>query len=79
VTDCIVVGVRDETWGERVAAVIDTPNERLTEEELQDWVRSSLAGYKVPRSMVLLRALRRTPTGKLEVSWAKRVIEENHR
>ncbi|MEO3789469.1 AMP-binding protein [Nonomuraea sp. B10E15] len=76
VTDCIVVGVRDETWGERVSAVVATPDGTLTERELQGWVRRGLAGYKVPRAVVLLPALRRTPTGKLEVAWARRVIEE---
>lgn len=76
VTDCIVVGVPDETWGERVSAVVATSTDTLTAGDLQDWVRHSLAGYKVPRGIVLLPALRRTPTGKLEVAWARRVIEE---
>ncbi|TDD21156.1 AMP-binding protein [Nonomuraea diastatica] len=76
VTDCVVVGVQDETWGERVSAVVATSDDTLTEQELQAWVRRGLAGYKVPRAVVLLPALRRTPTGKLEVAWARRVIEE---
>ncbi|NBE98244.1 acyl-CoA synthetase [Nonomuraea sp. KC401] len=76
VDDCVVVGVRDETWGERVSAVVATGDGTLTERELQDWVRRGLAGYKVPRAIVLLPALRRTPTGKLEVAWARRVIEQ---
>nr|WP_281284795.1 hypothetical protein [Nonomuraea mesophila] len=62
--------------GERVSAVVATPDGTLTERELQDWVRRGLAGYKVPRAIVLLPALRRTPTGKLEVAWARRVIEQ---
>ncbi|MGP4014573.1 AMP-binding protein [Saccharopolyspora sp. 5N708] len=75
VTDGVVVGVADETWGERVAAVVATPNGALTEQELQDWVRRGLAGYKVPRHIVLLPNLPRTPTGKVEISWAKRTVE----
>lgn len=75
VTDCAVVGVRDDRWGERVAAVVATAAESLTEQEIQDWVRRSLAGYKVPRRVAFLPALRRTPTGKLELSWARQVIE----
>jgi acyl-CoA synthetase (AMP-forming)/AMP-acid ligase II len=76
VTDAVVVGVPDETWGERVAAVVATGNAALTDEELQGAVRRHLAGYKVPRSIVLLPELPRTPTGKLEVAWAKRMVEE---
>lgn len=75
VTDCVVVGVPDDTWGERVSAVVATPNETLREADLQDWVRRSLAGYKVPRRIVLLSSLPRTPTGKLEVAWAKRTVQ----
>ncbi|SEF93904.1 Acyl-CoA synthetase (AMP-forming)/AMP-acid ligase II [Nonomuraea solani] len=76
VTDCVVVGLPDETWGERVAAVVATRDPALTERTLQDWVRPTLAGYKIPRRIVLLPALPRTPTGKLEIAWARRAAEE---
>ncbi|WP_200301576.1 AMP-binding protein [Streptomyces adelaidensis] len=70
VTDCAVVGVPDETWGERVAAVVAVPDtSTVTGAELRDWVRRTLAGYKVPRSVVLTNTLPRTPTGKLEIAW----------
>lgn len=75
VTDAVVVGVPDDTWGERVAIVVATSNETLTEKDVQDWVRARLAGYKVPRSAVLLPELPRTPTGKLEVAWARDAIK----
>lgn len=74
VHDAVVVGMPDDTWGERVAAVVATNDESLTEKDLQDWVRRSLAGYKVPRSIVLLPSLPRTPTGKLEVKWARDAV-----
>ena len=74
ITDAVVIGVPDETWGERVAAVVATPNTALAEDEVQDWVRPSLAGYKVPRTIVLLPELPRTPTGKLELAWARETV-----
>lgn len=77
VTDAIVVGVPDDIWGERVSAVVATANTGVTDKELQNVVRARLAGYKVPRSIVILPELPRTPTGKLEVSWAKRMVESN--
>ena len=73
VTDASVVGVPDETWGERVVAVVATTSATLTEQELQDAVRRRLAGYKVPRAIVLLPALPRTPTGKLELARVRRL------
>ncbi|MGW0828000.1 AMP-binding protein [Streptomyces sp. NPDC002845] len=77
VTDCAVVGVPDETWGERVAAVVAVrPGSTVTAEELRDLVRQGLAGYKVPRSVVLTDRLPRTPTGKLEAAWARKAAQE---
>ncbi len=55
VTDASVVGVPDETWGERVVAVVATGSATLTEGELRSAVRRRLAGYKVPRAVILLR------------------------
>ncbi|MFC6087321.1 AMP-binding protein [Sphaerisporangium aureirubrum] len=75
VTDCVVVGVADEIWGERVSAVVAVhPDGTTSEEDLMIWARQSLAGYKVPRSLVLVRELPRSPTGKLELSWAKQTV-----
>lgn len=77
VTDCVVVGVPDETWGERVAAVVAVvPGTAVTGGELRDWVRRNLAGYKVPRCVVLTDALPRTPTGKVELAWARKTAQD---
>ena len=75
VTDAVVVGTRDDVWGEQVAAVVASPNEALASGELQDLVRARLAGYKVPRTIVIVPRLPRSPTGKLEVSWARQVAQ----
>jgi len=73
VTDAAVVGVPDETWGERVVAVVATSDPALTEAELRSAVRARLAGYKVPRAIVLLPSLPRTPAGKLELAAIRRI------
>jgi acyl-CoA synthetase (AMP-forming)/AMP-acid ligase II len=74
VTDACVVGVPDETWGERVMAVVATASTSLTAGELRDAVRARLAGYKVPRGIVLLPSLPRTPSGKLELAQVRRIV-----
>jgi 3-oxocholest-4-en-26-oate---CoA ligase len=79
VTDASVVGVPDETWGERVVAVVATADMELTPEELRAAVRRRLAGYKVPRAVILLPALPRTPTGKLELSRVRSIAADEVR
>lgn len=79
VTDASVVGVPDETWGERVVAVVATGDKQLTPEELRAAVRRRLAGYKVPKAVILLPALPRTPTGKLELSRVRGIAADSVR
>jgi 3-oxocholest-4-en-26-oate---CoA ligase len=76
VTDASVVGVADDTWGERVVAVVATANQALTSAELRTAVRRHLAGYKVPRAVILLPALPRTPTGKLELARVRAIAAD---
>jgi len=79
VTDASVVGVPDDTWGERVVAVVAVSDPALTEADLRAGVRARLAGYKVPRAIVLLPSLPRTPTGKLELAAIRRIAESQER
>ncbi len=49
VTDAAVIGLPHRTLGEELAAVVHlAPGARATTQELQDWVRARLAGFKVP-------------------------------
>jgi 3-oxocholest-4-en-26-oate---CoA ligase len=78
VADVVVVGLPDERFGERVVAVVKpqagaTP----TLEQLQQHARASLAGYKVPRALVLVDTVERTPAGKADYKWAREVAEKN--
>ncbi|OWY80600.1 acyl--CoA ligase family protein [Rhodococcus sp. BUPNP1] len=66
VLDVAVVGVPDEKWGERPKAfVILKKDESVTAEEIIDYTRTLLAGYKVPRDIVFPLELPRTSTGKI--------------
>jgi acyl-CoA synthetase (AMP-forming)/AMP-acid ligase II len=72
VDDALVVGVPDERWGERVVAVVQTvPGATLDLETLQQHLRASVAGYKVPRDLVLVDQIVRSPAGKADYRWAK--------
>lgn len=63
VTEIAVVGVPDSRWGQIVTAVIVEPFP--SEEELTQWAKERLAGYKVPRKWVRVGALPRNATGKV--------------
>ncbi len=74
VFDAVVVGVRDERWGERVAAVVaPRPGRELGLEELRRHCEPRLAGYKLPRSLVCVTEVTRSPSGKPDYGWAQRV------
>jgi malonyl-CoA/methylmalonyl-CoA synthetase len=66
VRECAVVGVADEEWGERVAAVVvAAAGEAPTLEELRAWAASRLARYKLPTRLRLADDLPRNAMGKV--------------
>jgi fatty-acyl-CoA synthase len=66
VSEVAVVGVVDREWGERVCAfVVPGDVSRFDEAALLAFARAKLSGPKVPRSIVVLEALPRNPTGKV--------------
>jgi acyl-CoA synthetase (AMP-forming)/AMP-acid ligase II len=76
VFDCTVVGVPDERWGQRVAAVVAFREDTTaTLEELGTHTRGHIAGYKVPRELHVVDTIRRAPSGKPDYRWAKELAE----
>jgi len=72
IADAVVVGVPDERWGERVVAVVEAASGASPSlEELQAHCRATIAGYKVPRDVVLVEKVLRSPAGKPDYGWAK--------
>jgi len=71
VFDAIVVGVPDDRFGQRVAAVVATrPGHALTLASLDAHCRTAIAGYKVPRDLFVVDEVRRQPSGKPDYPWA---------
>jgi 3-oxocholest-4-en-26-oate---CoA ligase len=72
--DAVVVGVPDERFGERVAAIVTTRNNTPVDLiEVQEFCSSSLARYKLPREIHLTEEIPRTAVGKPDYRWAKRI------
>jgi O-succinylbenzoic acid--CoA ligase len=67
VAEACVVGIEDEEWGQRVAAVVvaNNPQHRISKQELMAFCRRRLAGYKQPRLIRFVEALPRTASGKV--------------
>ncbi|MFE9097437.1 acyl-CoA synthetase [Streptomyces sp. NPDC007264] len=75
VYDALVAGVPDARWGNHVAAVVQLREgaARPSLEDIQTHCRARLAGYKIPRQLVVTDTIRRSPSGKADYRWAKEV------
>jgi acyl-CoA synthetase (AMP-forming)/AMP-acid ligase II len=74
VAEAAAIGVEDEKFGQRLRAfVVLESGKKVTESELQEYVKANLARYKVPREVKFLDELPRNPTGKV----LKRELEES--
>jgi long-chain acyl-CoA synthetase len=65
VDDVAVIGIPDEDMGEAVRALIVASTARPTSDELNQYCRSRLAGYKCPRSYEFVADVGRSVMGKL--------------
>tara|TARA_B100000161_G_C33549957_1_gene414900 strand:+ start:522 stop:2138 length:1617 start_codon:yes stop_codon:yes gene_type:complete len=77
VVDCLVIGVTDKKFGERVAAVASLTKDSLLEEaELIDFVKKIISSYKVPKTIIFRNKIERAPNGKANYDWAKAEIKK---
>jgi len=66
ISDCAVVGLKDDEWGERVAIAIEPrAGAEIRLEDLQGFARPFLANYKLPRAIRCVAALPRNAMGKI--------------
>jgi len=77
VFDCLVVGMPDEKFGQKIVAVVSTvDNQQVNEAELIENTRKSIAGYKLPKTILFADEVQRAPNGKANYKWAKAFAEE---
>lgn len=72
VLDCLVVGLPDPRWSNKVVAVVALRSGATSDAAaLRAHCREHLAGYKVPKDVVFVEAMQRSPAGKGDYRWAK--------
>jgi acyl-CoA synthetase (AMP-forming)/AMP-acid ligase II len=77
VVDVVVVGVPDERWGQRVAAIVQIrPGSDVTLAMIDAHCRTKVAGYKVPRQLRIVDQIARHPSGKPDYRWASAAARE---
>ncbi len=77
VFDCLVVGLPDARFGERVVAVAALREDHeATESAIIDFLREHIAGYKLPKRVLLVDVVKRGANGKADYTWAKQVALE---
>ncbi|WP_327358595.1 acyl-CoA synthetase [Streptomyces sp. NBC_01304] len=78
VYDALVAGVPDAKWGNHVAAVVQlrAGSDPLSLDDIQAHCRTHVAGYKIPRQLVIAEEIQRSPSGKADYRWAKAVAAE---
>jgi len=79
VAECAVVGVRDEKWGEAVCAVVRLQTGvSASEAEIIEHVKSLIASYKKPRSVLFVDDLPKLVTGKINKVELRRYARDIH-
>ncbi|OPY89857.1 MAG: Long-chain-fatty-acid--CoA ligase FadD13 [Syntrophaceae bacterium PtaU1.Bin231] len=74
-SDCTAVGLPHERWGEAVTIfVVPKPGMTIQEEEIIRYCREGLAGYKIPKRVIVLSELPKNPSGKV----LKKVLREKY-
>ena len=76
VASVAVVGVPDDRWGELVAAVVVSGPAWSNEDDLIEWTRGRIAGFKRPRLVFVTDALPLNASGKVDKAALRRRLRQ---
>jgi malonyl-CoA/methylmalonyl-CoA synthetase len=76
VSDCAVVAIPDDEWGELIVAAIVSDEAEVNFSELNTWMRTKIAAYKTPRKYLLIAELPKNAMGKVVKNDVKKLFNE---
>jgi fatty-acyl-CoA synthase len=80
VYDCVVTGRPSRRWGDEVVAVVQCrPGRDVSPLELLDAAAERLARYKLPKAVVFVDRVERSPAGKADYRWARELVARTAR
>lgn len=75
IVECAVVGLPDEDFGQKIAAVVVVKAGKvLTLESLREWAKPRMASYKIPRALYLYESIPRNQMGKINKKELAKVL-----
>lgn len=77
VEDCVVLGIEDETWGQRLVAVVVPPpgGEVPTPEALRAWMKDRVAPHKIPKDIFISASIPRSRSGKPDLAALRDLLD----
>jgi fatty-acyl-CoA synthase len=80
VDDCLVFGVEDERFGQRVVGLVSlVSGTDATSEEILAHTREHISGFKLPRALALVAHVPRAPNGKADYRAARKMFDQSSR
>lgn len=75
VADVVVVGRPSERWGSEVVAVVQVgPGLSATADSIVEEASAHIARYKLPKDVVFVEHIQRSPSGKADYRWAAETV-----
>lgn len=76
VHDVVVVGRPSERWGQEVVALVElSPGAAASADDIVAHAGGHIARYKLPKDVLFLDAIQRSPSGKADYRWAKAQVQ----
>ncbi len=77
VHDVVVVGRASERWGQEVVALVElSDGQTATADDIVTHAAQHVARYKLPKDVLFLGAIQRSPSGKADYRWAKAQVQD---
>jgi fatty-acyl-CoA synthase len=70
VVDVVVAGRPSERWGQEVVAIVELTSPAPSDDELLEAAAATIARYKLPKAIVRVPKVVRSPAGKADYRWA---------